>query len=182
MAIFAPVPARAARRSFKVIFFVSSRGALMSGRVIVAITGVYRTFNATGSLRLVYRAIPLEVPQRYALPALTNPTANAISGLASSVASSSADWVELSASPLSADAAVGFVTDPAAGGIDLFLGTTRFEKTPDGRDLLRLDYEAYPEMALQQMRDLAARARRQWRIIKLALLHRTGAVAPGEPS
>jgi molybdopterin synthase catalytic subunit len=93
-----------------------------------------------------------------------------------------ADWVELSASPLSAQAAVQFVTDAAAGGIDVFLGTTRFEKSPDGRGLLRLDYEAYREMALQQMHDLAARARQQWPIVKLALLHRTGPVAPGEPS
>ena len=92
------------------------------------------------------------------------------------------DWIELSASPLSTAAAVEFATDPAAGGIDLFLGTTRQEINGEGKSLLALDYEAYPEMAVSQMRDLAARARTQWAILKVVLLHRTGRVGLGEPS
>jgi len=92
------------------------------------------------------------------------------------------DWIELSPSPLSAATAVDFATDPSAGGIDLFLGTTRGEKNTAGKDLIALDYEAYPEMAVGQMRDLAVRARDQWPILKLVLLHRTGRVGVGEPS
>ena len=92
------------------------------------------------------------------------------------------DWIELSPSRLSAAAAVDFATDPSAGGIDVFLGTTRGEKNTSGKDLIALDYEAYPEMAIGQMRDLAARARGQWPILKLVLLHRTGRVGVGEPS
>ena len=78
--------------------------------------------------------------------------------------------------------AIGFVTEGAAGGIAVFLGTTRAERSSDGRDLVALDYEAYEEMALKQMRDLAAAARSRWPVTKLALLHRTGRVAIAEPS
>jgi molybdopterin synthase catalytic subunit len=37
-------------------------------------------------------------------------------------------------------------------------------------------------MALKQMHDLAADARRRWPVVKLCLLHRVGRVGLGEPS
>ena len=92
------------------------------------------------------------------------------------------DWIELSSEPLSTADVARFVTDAAAGGIDLFLGTTRGQMSDDGKTLLALDYEAYPEMAVEQLRDLARRARLRWPIVKLALLHRIGRVGVGEPS
>jgi molybdopterin synthase catalytic subunit len=95
---------------------------------------------------------------------------------------SSSDWIEICSGSLQADRAVGYVTDPRAGGVDVFLGTTRAETAPDGRELLALDYEAYEEMALDQLRQLAQRAREQWPIIKLAVLHRVGRVQLGQPS
>ena len=92
------------------------------------------------------------------------------------------DWIEILAVPLSAQAAVEFVSAAQAGGISMFLGTTRAETSPGAQPLVALDYEAYPEMVIEQLRDLARRAREKWPIIKLALLHRTGRVALGEPS
>lgn len=92
------------------------------------------------------------------------------------------DWIEILPTPLDTNRAVAFVTDAAAGGIAVFLGTTRAEKNPDGRNLLSLDYEAYEQMALEQLRKLAADARRKWPIINLALFHRTGEVKVTEPS
>src|SRR5436190_4685904 len=94
----------------------------------------------------------------------------------------SSDWVEILSTPLDVAAAVKFVSDSSAGGIDVFLGTTRMERSPDGRDLVALDYEAYPEMALSRMKLLVERARAQWPIVKVAMLHRVGRVAPAEPS
>ena len=84
------------------------------------------------------------------------------------------DWIEILPTPLDTNRAVAFVTSGTAGGIAVFLGTTRAEKNPDGRDLISLDYEAYEEMAIEQLKKLAADARSRWPIIKLALLHRTG--------
>src|SRR5437868_4892643 len=92
------------------------------------------------------------------------------------------DWIELMAEPLAVAEAIVRVSDPAAGGISVFLGTTRSETASGGTQLAALDYEAYPEMAIEQMRDLARRARNNWPIIKLALLHRTGRVGLGDPS
>jgi molybdopterin synthase catalytic subunit len=92
------------------------------------------------------------------------------------------DWIAILPGPLPTAAVVDFVHDPAAGGIDVFLGTTRTEMNEQGKALRSLDYEAYPEMAMRQLQSLAVRARERWPIVKLALLHRTGRVAPGEPS
>ena len=92
------------------------------------------------------------------------------------------DLIQIRPTPLATSHAIEFVTDPRAGGIDVFLGTTRDETSPEGRALIALDYEAYEQMALEQMRKLAGRARDKWPIVKLALLHRIGRVAVGEPS
>jgi molybdopterin synthase catalytic subunit len=92
------------------------------------------------------------------------------------------EWIDLTPDPLRADAAIAFVTYPHAGGIAVFLGTTRAETNPADIALSALYYEAYAEMALRSMRDLASRARQRWPIEKLALLHRIGRVAVGEPS
>ena len=74
------------------------------------------------------------------------------------------------------------VSDGAAGGIAVFLGTTRDETSDDGRALVALDYEAYVEMADAQLRKLAAEARSRWPILKLAIVHRVGRVEIGKPS
>jgi molybdopterin synthase catalytic subunit len=92
------------------------------------------------------------------------------------------DRIVISGQALRADRATEFVTDARAGGIDVFLGTTRAEKASDGRELIALDYEAYEEMAMNQLHELARRARKKWPIIKLAMLHRVGRVELGEPS
>jgi molybdopterin synthase catalytic subunit len=92
------------------------------------------------------------------------------------------DQILLTPEPLALAPAVSQVTDPSAGGIAIFLGTTRAETNNDGQTLLALDYDAYPEMVRVQLADLAGRARDRWHISRLAILHRTGRVAVGEPS
>ena len=92
------------------------------------------------------------------------------------------DWLEISAVSLDVDRATAFVLDPVAGGVAVFVGTTRAETRPGGPALLALDYEAYEQMAVVQLRDLAARARARWPVVKLALLHRVGRVGLAEPA
>jgi molybdopterin synthase catalytic subunit len=92
------------------------------------------------------------------------------------------DWIAILAEPLPAAAVIEFVTDPDAGGIALFSGTTRAEKSPSQQDLLALDYEAYMDMAVPQLQTLAQAARSQWTILKVAILHRIGRVPVGQPS
>jgi molybdopterin synthase catalytic subunit len=92
------------------------------------------------------------------------------------------DWLAILPEPLDARRALEFVTDPTAGGINLFAGTTRAQTSPTGQTLLALDYESYEPMAMEQLRALASEARAKWPIAKLAILHRTGRVKVGEPS
>jgi molybdopterin synthase catalytic subunit len=95
---------------------------------------------------------------------------------------SSTDVISLQAEPLDIPAAIAQVGDNDAGGIAIFLGTTRAEIDPSGRALVALDYQAYDQMALRQMQDLVTEARKKWPIRRAALLHRTARVEVGEPS
>ena len=72
----------------------------------------------------------------------------------------------LSAEPLDLAAVMAEVADEHAGGIALFVGTTRVHSR--GRTVLHLDYEAYEGMAEQVMEELAGDLQRtydlcQWR-------------------
>ena len=69
---------------------------------------------------------------------------------------------------------------PGWGGQASFTGSTR---TPNkGLDITRLEYEAYPELAQNVMRDLALEARAKWELGAIVLAHRTGIVLPAEIS
>src|SRR5438067_1158665 len=92
------------------------------------------------------------------------------------------DRIELLATPIDVAGAVQFISHPDAGGIAVFLGTTRSDTSLEGRTLAALDYEAYDSMALAQLRDIAVRARERWPIIRLALLQRVGRVELAAPS
>ena len=92
------------------------------------------------------------------------------------------NWIALSPQALEVNRAVQFVTTAEAGAVAVFLGTTRAETNAAGQPLVALEYEAYAEMATQQLHDLARRARGRGPALKLALLHRIGRVAVGEPS
>ena len=92
------------------------------------------------------------------------------------------DWIDITADPIDIAAAIRFTQTPEAGGIDVFLGTTRTETRADGVALIALDYEAYPELALKQLHELAAGAREKWPIVRCVVLHRIGRVALAEPS
>ncbi|MGH7950066.1 MAG: molybdopterin converting factor subunit 1 [Candidatus Binataceae bacterium] len=72
------------------------------------------------------------------------------------------------------------VADPSAGATVTFAGTTRRENA--GRNVIRLEYEAYEPMALSEMRKLARNAGERWNIVRIAIRHRIGLVAIGETS
>ena len=101
---------------------------------------------------------------------------------------------ELSAEPLDVAAIQARVGHPSCGAIVLFTGTTR--DTNRGQDVVKLDYEAFAEMASPEMArifsdcrsihgpssapdDPEAEARLRLRMLAL---HRTGVVGVGEPS
>jgi molybdopterin converting factor subunit 1 len=66
------------------------------------------------------------------------------------------------------------------GAAVVFEGVVRNQTR--GRKTLYLDYEAYEDMALQQMEGLAEQALRQFQIRHVALVHRLGRLEIGETS
>ncbi len=92
-------------------------------------------------------------------------------------------WVELVGDTLPAERIREFVSgDARLGGIVSFSGVTRADDDPAHGKLIRLEYEAHPSMALGQMRRLAETAASRWEVGRMALVHRLGAVLPGEAS
>jgi len=69
---------------------------------------------------------------------------------------------------------------PEDGAAVVFEGIVRNHTR--GRRTLYLDYEAYEEMALKQMEELAARALAEFKIRDVAIVHRLGRLEIGETS
>jgi molybdopterin synthase catalytic subunit len=82
--------------------------------------------------------------------------------------------------PIDLQELVRSVTDPSAGAITTFIGTTR--NNNEGRKVIALDYEAYPEMAEKELARIGAEAKQKWRIERMAITHRIGPVQITEPS
>lgn len=72
------------------------------------------------------------------------------------------------------------VSDSKAGAIATFIGTTRDHNR--GRNVLRLEYEAYNDMAVSEFEKIAGEAAEKWEITKVAISHRIGEVPIGEAS
>ena len=86
----------------------------------------------------------------------------------------------LSAEPLSLDDVVAEVASPDAGAIATFVGTTR--RHSRGREVVRLEYEAFEGMAEAEMERIAAALRERHEILAVAIHHRVGVVGIGEAS
>jgi molybdopterin synthase catalytic subunit len=78
------------------------------------------------------------------------------------------------------DALVASLKQPADGAIVVFDGIVR--DNTRGRKTLFLDYEAYEEMALAEMRKLAAEALERFAIDRVGVVHRLGRLEIGESS
>jgi molybdopterin synthase catalytic subunit len=68
----------------------------------------------------------------------------------------------------------------ADGAVASFVGVVREESR--GRRVLRLEYHAYEEMALREMRSLAREVERAFGTGPIAIVHRLGTLAVGEAS
>lgn len=81
---------------------------------------------------------------------------------------------EVSREPLDPEALRRLVADPSTGATVVFLGTTREVPT--------LEYEAYEEMAREQIQRLAEAVVEQHGLAAIAVSHRVGTVELMEPS
>ena len=75
---------------------------------------------------------------------------------------------------------VGAVTYSGAGGIVTFEGVVR--DNARGKTVRYLEYDAYPEMAEQELRRIAAEVTSRWQTEAIAIVHRIGRLEIGECS
>ena len=81
--------------------------------------------------------------------------------------------------PLLVEETVEAVSGPNRGGVVTFTGVVRREGHHLS-DVVRLEYEAYVEMAEQVLADIAEEIEREWAGTEIAIHHRVGSLAVGE--
>jgi molybdopterin synthase catalytic subunit len=86
----------------------------------------------------------------------------------------------LSEEPLSLERVVAEVASDDAGAIATFVGTTRAWSR--GREVVRLEYEAYEGMAEAEMERIAEELKQRHDLLEVAIHHRVGRVEIGETS
>lgn len=88
--------------------------------------------------------------------------------------------LRFTAEPLHLEALVDELRSDADGAVVSFLGVVRDHAR--GRQVLHLDYEAWPAMAVRQMDKIFAAARERFGLERALVVHRTGHLAIGEAS
>jgi molybdopterin synthase catalytic subunit len=86
----------------------------------------------------------------------------------------------LTEDPIDLAAVVAEVEDDHAGAIATFVGTVRAQSR--GRQVVRLEYEAYEGMAENVMAGLAVRLKERYDLCAIAITHRVGVCEIGDAS
>jgi molybdopterin synthase catalytic subunit len=81
---------------------------------------------------------------------------------------------------LDRDALVAAISHPGVGGIVVFEGVVR--DNARGKQVRYLEYDVYPEMAAQQIREIVVEVERRWGVERVAVAHRVGRLEIGEAS
>lgn len=84
----------------------------------------------------------------------------------------------LSSQPIDVTALEAALADRGHGALVTFVGHAR-SLSDDGRQVLELEYEVYPEMAAGVLDEIAAEAEARWPVA-VAMVHRVGAVPIGD--
>jgi MoaE-MoaD fusion protein len=144
--------------------------------------------SAVPQLKVWFSSLALAVNQQYVRPdtilkpndevALLPP----VSGGApqAEAATASRPHVRIVRERIDSEAALSALKHGEDGAALLFEGVVRNQTR--GRQTLYLDYEAYEEMALQEMESLAAQSLKQFHVRDVAIVHRLGRLEIGETS
>jgi molybdopterin synthase catalytic subunit len=88
--------------------------------------------------------------------------------------------IQLTREPLDRNALIAAVSHASVGGIAIFEGVVRDHAR--GKQIRYLEYDAYPEMAVQQIRVIVDEAQKRWGVEHVAVAHRFGRLEIGEVS
>jgi len=86
--------------------------------------------------------------------------------------------LKISESPLNPLDVIEAVSHPSAGAIDVFIGVVRDHN--EGKPVALLEYEAYPSMAEREFLKISDEIQQVIPGIRLAAIHRVGALRVGE--
>ena len=86
--------------------------------------------------------------------------------------------IKIFSDPLNVKSCIDWVMTPESGGIDVFIGTVR--NATKGKTVVRLEFEAYENMALNEMCKIAEQMMAKWPLHKVLIHHRTGTLVVGE--
>jgi molybdopterin synthase catalytic subunit len=89
-------------------------------------------------------------------------------------------FISITDAPLDLAALIRQVEFPGAGAIVTFSGVVRDHAR--GKAVQFLEYEAYPEMAEQTLREIIAEVNARWQEARIAIAHRVGRLGIGEAS
>lgn len=94
---------------------------------------------------------------------------------------SPASLFEVTTGELSVDEVVARVVSPSIGAVASFVGVARDHT--DGRQVRYLEYEHYPGMAEEMLRQVGDEIQARWTTVeRVAIVHRVGRLEPGQIS
>lgn len=80
--------------------------------------------------------------------------------------------------PLDTQAIIKSVESPEGGAVNVFIGTVR--NATKGKEVLKLEFEAYEPMATKEITNIVETAKSKWPLLKVAVHHRTGTMQIGD--
>ena len=86
--------------------------------------------------------------------------------------------IKVSSNPLNIQSAIDWVMSPDSGGIDVFIGTVR--NATKGRQVVKLEFEAYEPMALAEMEKIVSDTFNKWPVQRVLVHHRSGVLQVGD--
>ena len=179
-----------------------SRGGYVILKVTVRLFALYRERAGRDQMSLDLApgatVADLLAEVRRLLPGLAPPTVNIVAAVNTDYAtldmvlsdgddvalippvSGGEDMIHITREPLDPEGVTARVRKDTNGAVVTFLGTTRL--FADGRKVLRLEYEAYEEMALRELEKIRLEIKSEWKVADVAVSHRIGRVDIGEIS
>ncbi|MPZ47994.1 MAG: molybdopterin converting factor [Dehalococcoidia bacterium] len=132
------------------------------------------------ALQPMIKTVVCAIGEEYVSPSERVP-AGAEVALIPPVSGGSNDLFRVTKEPLAAQALADLVRRDEAGAIALFYGVVR--NNSEGRDVERLEYEAYGPMALRKLAEVAEETKRRFPAVSVVgAWHRTGLLEIGETS
>jgi len=86
--------------------------------------------------------------------------------------------LKISSEALVVQSCIDWAKSAESGGVDVFIGMVR--NNTKGRKVLRLEFETYESMALNEMKKIANDSMLKWPVNKILMHHRIGVLVPGD--